>query len=154
MNLVRFLTTQLSNLRKEKRLKLCVDSRFLNSITKLVSTPFGIEPIHILLTRLTGKIFSVSDLSNAYHQVPLTEESQKCTVFVTGNKHYTYRRGFYGLSGLPNFLRQQMVLSMAPLIKTNQALTNIDDTILQLQIKAGLFEIIPKNHSLVRAAGL
>ena len=42
-------------LRKEKNLKLRVDSRFLNSITKLVTIPFGIEPIHILLTRLTGK---------------------------------------------------------------------------------------------------
>ena len=47
-----------------------------------------------------------------------------------------------------------MALSMTPLIKTNQALTYIDDTILQAQNKAELFEIIPENHSLVRTAGL
>ena len=43
---------------------------------------------------------------------------------------------------------------MAPLIKTNQALTYIDDTILQAQNKAEMFEIIPKYHALVRTAGL
>ena len=47
-----------------------------------------------------------------------------------------------------------MALSMAPLIKTNQALTYIDDTILQAQNKAEMFESIPKYHSLVRTAGL
>ena len=149
-----FLDNPITYLRKEKNLKLCVDSRFLNSITKLVSIPFTIEPIQILLTRLTGKVFSVSDLSNAYHQVPLTEESQKCTAFVIGNKQYTYCCGFYGLSGLPNFFSRLMALSMAPLIKTNQALTYIDDTILQAQNKAEMFEIIPKHHALVRTAGL
>ena len=90
-----FLGNPIIYLRKEKNLKLCVDSRFLNSITKLVSIPFAIEPIHILLTRLTGKVFSVSDLSKPYHQFPLTEESQKCTSFVIGNKQYTYCRGFW-----------------------------------------------------------
>ena len=131
-----FLDNPIIYLRKEKNLKLCVDSRFLTSITKLFSIPFAIEPIHILLTRLTGKVFSVCDLSNAYHQVPLTEGSQKCTAFVIGNKQYTYCRGFYGLSGLANFFSRLMALSMAPLIKTNQALTYIDDTILQAQNKA------------------
>ena len=124
-----FLDNPIIYLRKEKNLKLCVDSRFLNSITKLVSIPFAIEPIHNLLTRLTGKIFSVNDLSNAYHQVPLTKDSQKCTAFVIGNKQYTYFRGFYGLSGLPNFFSRLLALSMAPLTKTNQALNFIDDTI-------------------------
>ena len=111
-----FLDNPIIYLRKEKNLKLCVDSRFLTSITKLVSMPFAIEPIHILLTRLTGKIFFVSDLSNAHHQVPLNEESQKCTAFVIGNKQYIYCRGFHGLSGLPNFFSRLMTLSMAPLI--------------------------------------
>ena len=40
------------------------------------------------------------------------------------------------------------------MIKTNQALTYIDDTILQSQNKAEMFEIIPKYHALVRTAGL
>ena len=47
-----------------------------------------------------------------------------------------------------------MALSMAPLIKTNQAVTYTHDTILQAQNKAEMFEIIPKDHALVRTAGL
>ena len=141
-------------LHKEQKFKLCVNSRFLNSLSKLVSMRLAIEPILILLTRLTGKNFSVSDLSIAYHQVLLTEESQKCTALVIGNKQYIYCRGFYGLSDLSNFFSRLVASSMAPLIKTNQALTYIDDTILQAQNKAEMFEIIRKYHSLKRTAGL
>ena len=47
-----------------------------------------------------------------------------------------------------------MSLSMAPLIKTNQALTYINDTLLQAQTEAEMFEITPKYHALVRTAGL
>ena len=43
---------------------------------------------------------------------------------------------------------------MAPLIKTNWALTCIDDTILQAEKKAEMFKNNPKYHSSVRAAGL
>ena len=47
-----------------------------------------------------------------------------------------------------------MALSMAPFIQIKQALTYNDDTILQAQNEAGVFEIILKNHSLVRTAGV
>ena len=43
---------------------------------------------------------------------------------------------------------------MAPLIKTNQALTYIDDTILQAQNKAEMFENIRKYHALLQSTGL
>ena len=75
-------------LRKKKTLKLCVDPSFLNSITKLVSIPLAIEPLHILLTRVTGKNFSVCDLSNAHHRVPLTKESQK-VLYLTSETNNT-----------------------------------------------------------------
>ena len=146
-----FFDNPIIYLREEKNLNFCVDYRFLKSKTKLVSILFANEPNHILLTSLTGKNLSLSDLSN---QVLLTKESQKCTAFVIGNKQYTYCRGSYGLTGLPNFFSRLMILSMPPLIKTNQTLTYIDDTILQAQNKAEMFEIIPKYHSLVRTAGL
>ena len=149
-----FLDNPIIYLRKKENLKLYVQSRFLTSITKLVSIPFAIAPLHILLTRLRGKIFSASDLSNAYHQVPLTKRSQKCTAFVIGNKQYTYCRGVCGLSVLPNFFSYLMVLSMVPLFKTNQAFLYIDDTILQAQNNAEIFEIIPKYLSLMRSVGL
>ena len=66
---------------------------------------------------------------------------------------YLLPRGFHDLSGLANFFSRLMVLSMAPLIKTNQALTYTDDSILQAQNKAEMFDIIPEYHSLVLTAG-
>ena len=43
---------------------------------------------------------------------------------------------------------------MTSIFKTNQSLTYFDDTILQAQYKAEVFEVIPNCHSLVRTAGL
>ena len=45
-----FLDNPIINLRKEKSLKFCADSKFLSPITKLVSILLAIEPIHTLLT--------------------------------------------------------------------------------------------------------
>ena len=70
-----FLENPIIYLCEVKKLKLCVDPRFLNSVTKLVSIPFAVEPIQNLLAKLTAKIFPISDSSNAYHQVLLTEEN-------------------------------------------------------------------------------
>ena len=152
LNLVHFLKTRLSTSAKWKSWNLCVDPRLLNSVTKLVSIPFAIEPIQNLLTRITAKIFPISDSSNAYHQVLLAKK--KCNAFFTGNKQNTYRRCCYGLSGLPNVFSWLLVLSMTSIFKTIQSLTYFDDTILQAQNKDEVFEVIPDCHSLVRTAGL
>ena len=96
--------------------KLVIDARYLNSITKL-----------------KGNFFNTSDLCSAYNQVPLTEETQQLTSFLIGSKQNTFKRGFYGLCGLPNFFGRIMTIHFARLIKRNQAVTYIDDTIMQAQ---------------------
>ena len=58
----------------------------------------------MIMTRVNGKIFSVSDLSCPYHQVTLSPETQKLTSFVIGGRQSTYTRGFYGLCGSLTFL--------------------------------------------------
>ena len=102
---------------KNDYIKLVIDARYLNSITDLSSYSWPLEPIQTLLTRINGKYFTTSDLSCAYHQVPLTDETQKLTSFIVGGKQYTYKRGFYGLCGLPNFFSRIMVIHIQPLIK-------------------------------------
>ena len=106
------------------------------------------------MTRVNGKVFSVSDLSCAYHQVPLSPETQKLTGFIIGGKQYTYIRGFYGLCGLPNFFSRLMTIHFDPLIKKKQAITYIDDTIMQSQNKNEMFTVIKEYHTLLRKAGL
>ena len=94
------------------------------------------------MTGVHGKFFSVSDLSCAYHQVPLRPETQKLTSFIGGGKQYTYTRGFSGFCGLPNFFNRLMTIQLEPLIKKEQAITYIDDTIMQSQIKNDMFTVI------------
>ena len=106
------------------------------------------------MTRVNGKVFSVSDLFSAYHQVPLSSETQKLTSFIIGGKQYIYTRGFYGLCGLPNFFSRLMTIHFDPLIRKKQAITYIDDTIMQSQNKNEMFTVINEYHTLLRKAGL
>ena len=134
--------------------KLVIDSRYLNSVTDLRSYSWPLEPVQMIMTRVNGKFFSVSDLTCAYHQVPLSFETQKLTSFIIGGRQYTFTRGFYGLCGLPNFFSRQMAIHFDPLISKKQAITYIDDTIMQSQSRGEMFTIINEYHTLLRKAGL
>ena len=101
---------------KDDYVKLVIDARYLNSVTDLTNYSWPLEPVQMILTRVKGKFFSVSDLSCAYHQVPLSFETQKLTSFIIGGQQYTFTRGFYGLCGLPNFFSRLMTTHLDPLI--------------------------------------
>ena len=116
---------------KNDYVKLVIDARYLNSVTYPTKYSWPLEPVQMVMTRVNGKVFSVNDLSCAYHKVPLSLETQKLTSFIIGGKQYTYTRGFYGLCGLPTFLSRLLTIHFDPLIKKNQAITYIDDTIMQ-----------------------
>ena len=102
--------------------KLVFDARYLNSVTDLTNYSWPLEPVQMIMNRVNGKVFSVSDLSRAYQQVPLSPETQKLTSFVIGGRQYTYTRGFYGLCGLPNFFSRLMTINSDPLIKKKASL--------------------------------
>ena len=106
------------------------------------------------MTRDNGKGFSVSDLSCAYHQIPLSPETQKRTSFIIGGKQYTYTRGFYGLCGLPNFFSRLMTIPFDPPFRKRQAITYIDETIMQSQNKNEMFTVNNEYHTLLSKAGL
>ena len=106
------------------------------------------------MTRVSGKFFTVSDLSCAYHQVPLSYETQKLTSFIIGGRQYTFTRGFYGLCDLPNFFSRLMTIHFDPLIRKKQATTYIDDTIMQSQTRGEMFTISIEYHTLLRKTGL
>ena len=139
---------------KNDYVNLSIDARYLNSVTDLTNYSWPLEPVQMILTRVNGKVFSVSDLSCAYHQVPLSPEAQKLTRFIIGGRQYTYTRGFYGLFGLPNFFSRLLTIHFDPLIKKKQAITYVDDTIMQSQTKIEMFTVINEYHTLLRKAGL
>ena len=69
--------------------KLVIDVRFLDFVTDLTNYWWPLEPVQMIMTRINGKVFSVSDLSCAYHQVPPSPETQKLTSFIIGGRQYT-----------------------------------------------------------------
>ena len=139
---------------KNNYVKLVINARYLNSVTDLTNYSWPLEPVQMIMTRVNGKFFSVSDLSCAYHQVPLSFETQKLTSFIVGGRQYTFTRGFNGLCGLPNFFSRLMMIHFDPLIRKKQGNTYIDDTIMQSQTRGEVFTIINEYHSLLRKAGL
>ena len=138
---------------KNDYVKLVIDARHLNSVTDLTNYSWPLEPVQMIMTRVNGKFFSVSDLSCAYHQVPLSFGTRKLTSFIIGGRQYTFIRGFYGLCGLPNFFSRLMTIHFDPLIRKKQAITYIDNTIMQSQTRCEMFTIINEYHTLLRKAG-
>ena len=134
--------------------KLFINARYLNSITDLTNYSWPLEPVQMIMTRINGKYFTASDLSSAYHQVPLSPEAQKLTSFVIGGKQYTYQVGFCGLCGLPQWFSRMMAISFEPLINKKKAITYLDDSLLQSHTKAETFSIIHEYHQLFRKGGL
>ena len=139
---------------KNDYVKLVIDARYLDSVTDLTNYPWPLEPVQMIMTMVNGKVFSVSDLSCAYHQVPLSPETQKLTNSIIGGKQDAYTLGLYGLCRLPNFFSRLMTIHLDPLIKKKQAITYIDDTIMQSQNENEMFTVINENHTLLRKAGL
>ena len=76
---------------KADYVKLVIDARYLNSITDLTNHSWPLERVQMIMTKINGKYFTASDLSCAYHQVPLSPETQKLTSFVIGGKQDTYQ---------------------------------------------------------------
>ena len=128
---------------KNDYVKLVLTARYLNSVTDLTYYSWPLEPIRMIMTRVNEKFFSVNDLSCDFHEVPLSPETtQKLTGFIIGGRQNTYTRGLYGLCGLRNFFSRLMTIHFDPLIKVKQAITYVDDTILQSQNNNEMFTII------------
>ena len=87
-------------------------------------------------------LFTSSDLTSAYYQVTLTEDTQKITSFIVGGRKYTYQFGFYGLKPLPSFFKKLLRYAFGPLLKRKQGITFIDGTLLQDKDKRGMFLIV------------
>ncbi len=141
-------------IQKGETLKLVIDARYLNSITDNSTYTWPLEPLQCLLDRIHGKYFSTIDMSCAYHQIPLGEETQNLVSFVLGGLQYTFKRGFYGLSGLPNFFSRVMMQSFRPMIENRSVLTYLDDLLAMADNKDEMFTLLDEFHILLRKSGM
>ena len=139
---------------KNYDVELVIDALYLNSVTDLTNYSWPLETVQMIMTRVNGKFFLVSDLSCAYHQVPLSFKTQKLANFIVGGRQYTFTREFYGLCGLPNFFSRLLTILFDPLIKKKQAITYINDTNMQSKTRGKKFTITNEYHTLLRKTGL
>ena len=139
---------------KNGYVKLVIDACYLNSVTDFTNYSWPLEPVQMIMTKVNGKFFSVSDFSCAYHHVPLSFPTKKLTNFIISGRQYTFTRGFYNLCGLPNIFSRLMTVHFDPLIKKKQAITYIDNNIMQSQSRSKMFTIITEYHTLLRKARL
>ena len=108
----------------------------------------------MVLTRLDCVYYTTSDLASAYNQVPLSKDTKKLTSFVVGGKQYMFKRGFYGLCGLPKFFSRIMTIHFAEVIAKKQAITYIDDVILQTGTKNDMWKNLESFFQCLRSSGL
>ena len=90
----------------------------------------------------------------AYAHNPLDEETIKLTGFSSGDKLYTFIRGFYVLKGLPNFFTKQMSTFFRSLIDKCSALVYINDILLLANEKQEMFELIKEFHKIATKENL
>lgn len=96
----------------EKRWRMCVDYRLINK--KLIADKYPLPRIDEILDSLgRAKYFSVIDLFQGFHQIPLIEESRDITSFSTADGSFRWKVLPFGLNVSPNSFSRMMNLAFA-----------------------------------------
>ena len=92
-------------LKKYVSIRICGDYKItIKKVSKIDSYPIPrIEDIYAQLAG--GKIFTTIDLSNAYLQIPLDEQSKVITTINTQKGLFKYNRLYFGIAAAPKFFR-------------------------------------------------
>lgn len=109
-------------------LRLCLDSRRLNAVSKTDAYP--LPYINNIIDNLRdAKYLSSLDLSAAYHQIPLHPDSKEKTAFTVPNKGlYHYNVMCFGLVGAAATM-QRLMDSLFSAEFDNKVFTYIDDIV-------------------------
>ncbi|EYC17459.1 hypothetical protein Y032_0030g2061 [Ancylostoma ceylanicum] len=114
--------------KKDGSLRLCVDYREVNKVTKKDSYP--IPSIDVILQNLKGKKwFSPLDLASGYWQIPLTKRAKEISAFTTTSGLYQFRVLPFGLTAAPAVFQRFMEKVLGELIGPEVAVY-IDDIII------------------------
>lgn len=120
--------------KKDGSIRLCVDYRKLNAVTK--PDRFPMPSLNDLVFGLHGMSFFTSlDLVRGYYQVPLHDESKELTAFSTTRNHYQFKRLSFGLKNAPAAFQREMQTILRGFPVKN-VVVYIDDIL----IMAGSFE--------------
>jgi hypothetical protein len=114
--------------KKDGSIRLCIDYRKLNSVTK--ADRFPMPNLNGLVYSLHGmQYFSTLDLVRGYYQIPLEESSKELTAFSTTKNHYQFKRLSFGLKNAPAAFQREMqeILRAFP---SRQVIVYIDDILI------------------------
>ena len=89
-------------------------------------------------------------MKSAYNQIPLHKQSRRLTQFVIGKQKYEFNRIFYGISTGPAAFSAFMSKIFRPLILNKNAITYLDDVIMQSQTKDEMFMVLEKYHQILQ----
>ena len=96
------------------KVRICVDYTKLNESVKRENFP--LPAIDQLLAQLDGAtVFSKLDCNKGFHQIPLSEESQELTTFITPFGRFCYQRLPFGISSGPEVFHREMTHILAGL---------------------------------------
>lgn len=123
--------------KKNNETRMCVDYRALNA--KTVKDKYPIPRLDDYLDKLKGSRYYTSlDMSQGYHQIPISEESIPKTAFVTPDGHYEWLRMPFGLACAPAVFQRTVNRMIRPLYGRN-ILAYMDDLLLPSEsIETGL----------------
>ena len=118
--------------KKDGSLRICVDYRHLNSVTK--SDTFPLPRIDDLLDQLgNSKYFTTLDLAAGYWQIRVADDSIEKTAFVTSNGLFEFRVMPFGLTNAPAVFQRLMQRVLSGLNKEEEpsfVVVYIDDILI------------------------
>ena len=133
--------------KKNGKMRLCIDYRWLNNLTHKVSYP--LPHIEDTIAQLAGASrFTVLDLKSGYHQLRMAAGHEYKTAFVTRYGTYEWMVMPFGLANAPGVFQNFMNSFMAP-IQDNFALAQMDDILVytsEIDHTTGQVKSIKENH--------
>lgn len=139
--------------KKTGAVRLCLDGRWLNQVT--IRDSYAIPHIEGIINRLEKfKYLSSIDLSDAFLQIPLEEDSQIKTAFaIPGRKMYCYQRMPFGLMNSPMTMARLMNIVIGIDLEP-QVFCFLDDIIVATPDFESHLEILGKVSERLRKANL
>jgi len=140
-------------IRKPGKVRLCLDSRKINSLTKKDAYP--LPHIDGILSRLPKAEYITSlDLSKAFWQIPLDESSRDYTCFTVPNRPlYRFTVMPFGLCNAPQALCRLMDI-VIPNELRDEVFVYLDDLLIISDSFAKHMSVLAKVASRLRSAGL
>jgi len=93
----------------EKKVRVCVDARKLN--IGIVNDNYPLPPINDIYQALAGmKYFGELDLTSAFLQFPVAEESQRKLAFTWNGKVYVFTGAIFGVKHVSSHVQRVMIM--------------------------------------------